>query len=129
MIRIFLKFAWYIILKWIIFYIYQFIESVIESGNQGKWWGHATNKEGLLLAAFMLFALPLVEIIVLIFPLQFALKQNGWTAIIILILSFGLEFIIGWYATNQHFEVWMIVKIIVSAGLFYLFYRKQINIF
>lgn len=94
----------------------------------GDWWGKSTNKEDILLAFFMLFALPILEIIVLILPFNFALKQKGWLAIAVLLLSFMLEFIMGWYATNQHFEQWMIIKILLSVGLFYLMYKKRLNL-
>lgn len=116
------KFAGYILLKWVLFYAYQFIE-----GNP-KWNFEKANGEGLFLAAFMLLALPLVELVVLYYPFQLALKQKGWIAILLLIVTFGLEFIIGWYATNQYLEVWMIVKIVLSAVLFGLMYRKQLRL-
>ncbi len=123
--RLFLKFAGYILLKWALFYAYQFV------GSDSKWdWsGKSTNKEGVLLAAFMLLTLPFLEIIVLFFPFQWALKQKGLPAIIILMLSFTAEFIIGWYATNQHFETWMSVKIALSILLFYIMYRKSLSAF
>jgi hypothetical protein len=82
-----------------------------------KWSFDKVNGEGLFLAAFMLLILPLVEIVVLFFPFQLALKQGNSLTIPILITILGLEFLIGWYATSQHFEVWMAVKIVLSAGL------------
>ena len=118
----FLKFVGYILLKWICFFIYQFIES----GNELNW-GQPTNYEGRLLAAFMLLTLPILEIIVLIFPFQFALKQRGWKTILILVFAFMLEFLIGWYATNQKLATWMIVKLIFSIIIFYSMYKKQLN--
>lgn len=117
----FLKFVGYILLKWIFFYIYQFAGSNIK-------WNQTTNYEGRILGAFMLLALPILEIITLILPFYLAMKKKGWTAIPILILVFVVEFLIGWYATNQHIEVWMVVKIVLSMSLFYLMYRKQLNI-
>ncbi|WP_108555379.1 hypothetical protein [Pedobacter sp. HMWF019] len=74
----------------------------------------------------MLLALPLIELFVLFFPLQFALKQKGWMTISVLTAVFGLEFIIGWIAANQYLEAWMIVKIALGIGLFWLMYRKQL---
>jgi len=114
------KFIGYIVLKWVLFYIYQFTE-----GNT-KWSFYKVNGEGLFLAAFMLLILPLAEIAILFFPFHFALKQNGKLTVLILIVAFGLEFLLGWYAINQHFETWMAVKIILSAGLFWLMYRKRL---
>jgi hypothetical protein len=116
------KFAGYIALKWVFFYIYQF------TTGDTKWNFDKVNGEGLFLAAFMLLILPLVEMVVLFFPFQFALKQRGWLVILILIVTFGLEFLIGWYATNQYFAVWMAIKIALSAILFGLMYRKQLVI-
>lgn len=123
MIRLFLKFTGYILLKWFFFYAYQ----LIEGGSMGDWWGKSTNKEGILLAFFMLFALPVLEIIILFFPIHFALRQKGWFAIIVLLVSFSLEFLIGFYATNQHLETWMIIKIFLSISIFYIIYRKQLS--
>ena len=116
----FSKFSGYILLKWTLFYIYQFV------GNHTKWNWDKVNGEGLFLAAFMLLALPLIELFVLFFPLQFALKQKGWMTISVLTAVFGLEFIMGWIAANQHLEAWMIVKIALGIGLFWLMYRKQL---
>jgi hypothetical protein len=116
------KFAGYIALKWILFYIYQFVTGTT------KWSFDKVNGEGLFLAAFMLLILPLIELVVLFFPIKWALKQSSWLTILILIITFGLEFLIGWYATNQHFETWMMVKIVLSVILFLLFYRKQLTI-
>lgn len=115
----FSKFAGYILLKWTLFYIYQF------TGGDTKWNWIRANGEGLFLAAFILLALPLIELVVLFFPLKLALRQKGWALILMLIAIFGLEFIIGWIATNQRFEVWMAVKIVLSVSLFCLMYRKQ----
>lgn len=75
----------------------------------------------------MLLALPLVELVVLYYLFQLALRQKGWNTILLLIVTFGLEFIIGWFATNQNFEVWMAVKIVLSVVLFVLMYRKQLT--
>ena len=119
--KAFPKFAGYIALKWIFFYICQF------TTGGTKWSFDKVNGEGLFLAAFMLLILPLVEMVVLFFPFQFALKQRGWLTILILIVTFGLEFLIGWYATNQHFAVWMMIKIALSAVLFGIMYRKQLT--
>ncbi|MBB5648913.1 hypothetical protein [Pedobacter cryoconitis] len=117
----FSKFAGYILLKWTLFYIYQFTE------GSTRWSFNKVNGEGLFLAAFMLLALPLIELVILFFPLQLALKQKGWIAMLLLIATFGLEFIIGWFATNQHFEIWMAVKIGLSILLFLFMYRKQLS--
>lgn len=114
------KFAVYILLKWALFYIYQF------TGGSIKWSFDKVNVEGLFLAVFMLFALPLMELVILFFPLQLALRLKGLVRILFLIAIFTLEFIIGWFATNQHFEIWMIVKIVLSILLFLLMYRKQV---
>jgi hypothetical protein len=119
MIETFLKFVGYILLKWLCFYIYEFAESDFKLNPKA-------NNDGYILAAVMLFTLPLLEIIVLVLPINFALKQKGWIMISILIFAFLIEFIMGWYATNQKFEVWMFVKIILSIGLFYYLYRKEL---
>lgn len=118
--KVFQKFVVYIVLKWIVFYTYQFTDRNV------KWNTDGVNKEGIFLAVFMLLALPLMEILILFFPLDFALKQKGWRSILFLVLVFSLEFIIGWVATNQHFEVWMIVKIVLSTSLFLGMYGKQL---
>lgn len=118
----FLKFAGYILLKWICFFGYQYMES------EKKWdWDKMQSKEDTLYTAWMLLALPALEIILLILPFQLALRQKGLVMVIVLVLIFALEFAIGWFATNQQIAVWMIVKIIFSAGLFFLLYRKQLN--
>jgi hypothetical protein len=119
MIKTFLKFVGYILLKWLCFYIYQFAESDFKLNPK-------VNNDGYILAAVMLFTLPLSEIIVLALPINFALKQKGWVMVSILIFAFLIEFIMGWYATNQKFEVWMLVKMILSIGLFYYLYRKEL---
>ena len=119
------KFAGYILLKWALFYLYQFLES----GARLNWnWSKLQSFEDYFYTTWMLFVLPILEVIILIWPFQIALKQKGWVVILILIGAFALEFIIGWYATNQRFAVWMIVKIILSAGLFFLLYKKQLSI-
>lgn len=121
--KAFTKFAGYILLKWLLFYIYQ----IIERGKYETWWDKATNTEGLFLAAFMLSALPIAELLILIIPFQFALKQKGWLATAILVFAFAIEFTIGWYATNQNLELWMIAKIALSIGLFCGLYRQQLQ--
>ncbi len=115
-----LKFAGYIFLKWVCFYLYQYIES----GNAWDW-GKVQTAEDWFYTAWMLLALPVLETLVLFLPFHLALKQKGWSLIFMLVLVFTLEFAIGWFATNQHFAIWMVVKIILSAGLFFFFYRKQ----
>lgn len=116
--KVFPKFAGYILLKWALFYLYQFIEST-------KWSFDKINSEGVFLAVFMLIALPLMELVILFYPLQLALRTKGLHTILLLIASFSLEFAIGWFITNQHFAIWMAVKIIISMFLFGLMYRKQ----
>ena len=116
-----LKFAVYILLKWTLFYVYQF------TGGSTRWSFDKVNGEGFFLATFMLIALPLVELVVLFFPLQLALRLKGWITTLILILVFGLEFVIGWFATNQNFEDWMAVKVALSVVLFVVMYRKQLT--
>lgn len=115
------KFTGYILLKWALFYLYQFVE------GSTKWSLDNNNSEGIFLAVFMLIALPLVELVILFYPLQLALRTKGSMAILLLIASFSLEFILGWFATNQHFAVWMAAKIILSMLLFGLMYRKQLT--
>lgn len=41
-------------------------------------------------------------------------------------LSFLFEFSVVWYATSQHFENWMLIKIIISSVLLFLFYKNEI---
>lgn len=114
-------FVLYIAIKWILFYVYQFTSS------NPNWSFEKANGEGVFLAAFMLLILPLVEVVVLFFPFQWALKQRSWLMILFLIMIFGLEFFIGWFATNQHFEIWMFVKLLLSISLFLFVYREQIK--
>lgn len=122
MIKIFLRFAGYIFLKWVCFYIYQIAES------KRYWeWSRVWEWEDIFYTIWIIIALPILEILILFFPFQIALKQRGLMAISLLFLCFALEFIIGWFATNQHLEIWMIVKIILSITLFFLIYRKQLE--
>ena len=121
MINSIVKFIGYISAKWLLFYIYQFLES----GNKLN---QITNHEGRILAAIMLLLLPVIEILVLYLPFQFALKQKGLLTIFILFLAFAIEFSIGWFATNQKYEIWMVIKILLSVILFFLFYRRQLNL-
>jgi hypothetical protein len=103
------------------FYIYQF------SGTQTILdWKHI-NSEGVLLAAIMLLAMPLTELIIFFFPVMLAPRQNSWIKLLILIQVLGLEFLIGWLFTNQQLALWMVVKILLSAGLFVLIFRKQLQ--
>lgn len=120
--KAFSKFTTYIVLKWVLFYIYQFLSGGV------RWKFNNVNSQGLFLAAFMLLTLPLVEIVVLYFPFHLALRLRSSLSIPILFLSFALEFLIGWYATNQHFEVWMVAKIFLSIVLFCIMYSKQLRI-
>lgn len=120
----FLKFTGYILLKWVCFFAYQYIES------RNKWdWEKAQSKEDSLYTVWMLLALPALEIILFVLPFQLALRQKGLVMVFFLVLIFALEFAIGWFASNQRIAVWMIVKIIFSAGLFFLLYRKQLNFY
>lgn len=121
MINSFSKFAGYITVKWLMFYAYQFL-------GTGNKWNQTINYEGRILAAFVLLALPILEVIVLFFPFQLALKQKGWLVLLMIILIFLIEFAIGWFATNQKFEIWMAIKIVLSVILFMFFYRKQLNV-
>lgn len=115
-------FALYIGLKWTFFYIYQF------STCNTKWNFSKANSEGIFLAAFMLLIIPLTELVILYLPFYAALKQRGWIAMLILAGAFGLEFIISWFATNQRYETWMLVKLILSITLFFVIYRKQMSL-
>ena len=122
MVKAFSKFSGYIFLKWICIYSYLFIE------NGSRWkWSQQTNSEGLLLAVFMLLALPLLELVILFWPFEFALKKRRWQTAIILSLSFILEFLLTWYATNQQITTWMIVKIALSVIIYLFLYRKQLT--
>lgn len=122
MLKTIIKFGGYILLKWTVFYIYQFIEG----GNKIRW-GQSIDYEGRILAVIMLLGLPLIEILLLYFPFQLALKEKGLLSILLLISIFILEFFIGWYTTNQRVALWMFIKIIISAVLFLLIYKKQIR--
>lgn len=115
------RYIFYIIVKWICFYLYQYLES----GHNWNWEKIKT-KEDLYYTIWMLIALPITEMIILALPIYLALRQRGWFMFSILSLTFVLEFMIGWYATNQQFSIWMIVKILMSISLFLLFYRKTI---
>ncbi len=120
--KAFLKFLGYISFKWVCFYVYQIAQS-----NKDWDWGRVKTKEDVYYTAWMLLALPVLELMILIFPFLLALKQKGELAVLILFIAFTLEFIIGWYATNQHLEVWMIVKIVLSMSLFFILYRNQLK--
>jgi hypothetical protein len=115
------RFLGYISTKWICFYLYQYLES----GSSLKW-ERLETKEDFYYTVWMLFILPIIEIFLLVLPIHLAIRQKGWLMVTILVLTFMLEFAIGWYATNQQFSVWMIIKIALSVGFFYLFYRKKI---
>lgn len=116
-----LRYLGYMTTKWISFYLYQYMES------GGSWkWEKVETKEDIYYTAWMLLVLPIVEMFILALPLHLAIRQKGWIMIVVLALTFALEFAIGWYATNQQFSVWMIVKIALSIGLFYVFYRRQL---
>ncbi len=116
-----LKFVGYIILKWVCIYTFEYFDSSIK-------WNQEINHEGWLLAAFMLLAMPLLEIILLTIPFHWALKHKGGILIAILLSTFALEFAIGYYMTTQRFATWIIIKLFFSVALFYLFYKKQIKI-
>ena len=109
-------------LKWVCFYLYQYLES-----GSGWKWKRVETKEDVYYTAWILLVLPLLEMLLLALPIHLAIRQKGWLMITILVLTFALEFLIGWYATNQQLSIWMIVKIILSVGLFWLFYRKQLE--
>ncbi|MEJ5146932.1 hypothetical protein [Sphingobacterium sp. MYb388] len=115
----FAKFGGYIAVKWVIFYIYLFLD-----GNS-KWDFGRVNVEGFFLAVFMLLSLPILEVGLLFLPVRLSFRQSKWTRLLILFCVFSLEFALGWYATNQDLETWMLVKIGLSILLFLLFYRKQ----
>lgn len=119
-----LKFSGYIALKWVLFWVYQIFES---SENLNWDWSKVNNMDSAIYTFGMLLALPILEIIILCGPFYLALKQKGWIMILVLVLMFVLEFAIGWYATNQQLSTWMIVKILLSVGLFWLFYGKRLE--
>ena len=108
--------------KWILFYLYQYLES----GTSWKW-ERVETREDVYYTVWMLLVLPLAEIILLALPIYIAIRQKGWLMIALLTLTFAIEFAIGWYATNQQISTWMFIKIILSMGLFYFFYRKQLH--
>lgn len=85
------------------------------------------NAKDYYFTAWMLLILPAVELVVMIFPFYLSLKQKGWILLVALISTFVLEFAIGWYATNQQLSTWMVVKIFLSVGLFWLFYKNQLE--
>jgi len=119
-----LKFISYITLKWILFWGYQ----IFESGEKSNWnWDKVNSIEGVVYTLGMLLILPILEIIILSGPFYLALKQKGWVMIVVLILVFVLEFATGWFATNQKFALWMVVKLVLSIVLFFLFYKKQLK--
>lgn len=122
--KAFFKFVGFIALKYLIIYLYYF-----NKPGTSTWdWSRVNTTESVIYTFGMLLALPLLEIFILILPFQFALRRKGWAQVIVLSIAFILEFIIGWYATNQNLETWMIVKISISAVLFTLLYRKQLHL-
>jgi hypothetical protein len=119
-----LKFVGYIALKWILFWVYQ----IVESGEKSNWdWSKLNGWESIIYTSGLLLLLPIIEIIVLAGPFYLALKQRGWIMIMLLVLTFVLEFLIGWFATNEKFALWMLVKLVLSIGLFFLFFRNQLK--
>jgi|AVFP01.1.fsa_nt_gi hypothetical protein len=118
-----LRYLGYMATKWVCFYLYQYL------GSGSSWkWDRVETKEDVYYTAWMLLVIPVVEMLLLALPIHLALRQKGWLMIAILTFTFALEFAIGWYATNQQLSTWMIVKIILSVGLFGLFYRKLLVI-
>lgn len=117
-----LKYLGYMATKWIIFYLYQYIES----GENWKW-ERVKTQEDVYYTVWMFLALPIIEIMLLAIPLHLAIRQKGWIMVLVLVLTFTLEFAVGWYTTNQQLSTWMVVKIGMSMGLFWLFYRKQVR--
>lgn len=120
MTQVFQKFTGYILLKWCLFYSYQFLE------GQTTWSWKSANAEGIFLTVFMLLAIPFIELLILLYPVILALRQNGWLRMMILSQVFTLEFLIAWIATNQQLASWMVIKIILSVGVFALLFRKQL---
>ena len=118
-----LKYLGYMATKWIIFYLYQYIESGADWN-----WERVKTQEDVQYTAWMLLALPAIEMILMAAPLHIAIRQKGWIMLLVLLLTFALEFAIGWYATNQQLATWMVVKILLSAGFFWLFYRKELQL-
>lgn len=116
------RYLGYMGVKWLIFYAYQYFES-----GKSWTWDKMETKEDVYYTAWMLLILPVVEILLLALPIQLAIRQKGWLMIALLVLTFVLEFAIGWYATNQQLSTWMIVKVFLSIALFWLFYRKQLE--
>src|SRR5699024_5773146 len=116
------KYLGYMGAKWVCFYLYQYFES----GDSWKW-ERVETKEDICYTAWMLLVLPAVEMLLLALPIHLALRQKGWIMLFILALTFALEFAIVWYATNQQLSTCMIVKILLSVGFFWLFYRKQLE--
>ncbi|TAN16697.1 MAG: hypothetical protein EPN37_07930 [Chitinophagaceae bacterium] len=122
--KIILKFIAYIFSQYIILFTYFFLIS------DGNWhWGNLGNKQDIFFAIWMLFSLPVIEIILLIVPTIIALRKQGIKRLYILFLAFVLEFFICWFMTNQEIETWMIVKSTLSVILFIVFFRKQLHIF
>lgn len=120
MIKTMLKFSCYILLKWLCLYTYLLADS------ESKWdWDKVKTKEDAFYTAWMLFALPIVELLVLFLPFLLALRSEGLKSIVAFSCVFILEFVVGWYATNQHIELWMIIKITFSIVLFLIVYRYK----
>ena len=120
MIKGILKFLGYVSLKWLCFYTYLLLNS------KSKWnWNQVQTKEDIFYTVWMLLALPIAEIAILLFPFQLALRFRGLWLLVILVFIFILEFTIGWYATNRHLELWMIIKITLSIVLFLLVYEYR----
>ena len=119
----FLKFLGYIATKWVLFWCYQ----IFENKDSSEWnWSNVNSQESLIYTSIMLLLVPILEVIILSGPFYLALKQKGMVMILLLVLTFTLEFVIGWFATNQQLSTWMFVKMILSIGLFFLFYKKEL---
>lgn len=106
--------------KWILFYSYIFYES------KGGWnWERVRTIDAILYTVWMIASLPVIEMIIMVVPLHLAIRQQRRAVkFMILILCFAVEFFVSFYATNEQLSEWMIIKIILSVVIFWLFYRR-----
>ncbi|WP_400191810.1 hypothetical protein [Hymenobacter sp. B81] len=114
----------YIVIKWVGFYGYQFIES----GAGSDWnWQNLNNAENIVFTLSLLCIWPTIEALALLFPIKLALEHKSWSRLLALILTFAIEFAIGWFMISQQFDFWMVVKILMSIILFALLFGEQLT--
>ena len=109
-------------IKWTIFYCYLLVES---GKNILSDFSKLKTGEDIVYTIWMLAALPVFEMLILIIPFLMALRYKGWIGYMILTFTFLVEFLIGWYATNQKFATWMTIKIFISMLIYVVVFTMR----